>query len=417
MLDEKTPNTIIGDITRLRQVLVNLISNAVKFTAHGEVVITVTARWLEEQRYELQFAVKDTGIGIAPDRMNRLFRSFSQVDSSTTRNYGGTGLGLAISKRLSELMGGAMWVESQEGVGSTFYFTIQADSAPAPQRLHLIRSQPQLTGKRLLIVDDNETNRRILSLQTQAWGMMSESCADASQALERLQQRTDFDIALLDWHMPEKDGVWLAQEILQLPEAHQLPLVMLSSGAISRQSVERDSGVQFTAFLSKPIKPSQLFDVLMQVLGGQLRQVKSSAAPRLNQQLAEHLPLRLLLVEDHAVNQKVALRILAQMGYRADVAGNGLEAIEALRRQRYDIVLMDVHMPEMDGLEATRAICAEWDSSERPKIVAMTANAMKEDRAQCLDAGMDDYVTKPIRVGELQAALERWGTTVAPTRQ
>ncbi len=417
LLDEKTPHTIIGDITRLRQVLVNLVSNAVKFTARGEVVIRVSARWLEAQRYELQFAIKDTGIGISPDRMDRLFRSFSQVDSSTTRIYGGTGLGLAISKRLSELMGGTMWVESEGGIGSTFFFTIEATAAPAQQRLHLNGAQPQLTGKRILIVDDNETNRRILTLQAQSWGMIAESCASAAEALKRLQQKSDFEVAILDWHMPEKDGVSLAQDIVQLPDCKTLPLIMLSSGAVSRQVVEAESGVRFSAFLSKPIKPAQLFAVLMQVLTGQMRQTIPTAAPRLDAEFAARLPLRLLLVEDNAVNQKVALRILLQMGYRADVAGNGIEALQALRRQTYDLILMDVHMPEMDGLEATRVICAEWAASERPKIVAMTANAMKEDRAECLDAGMDDYITKPIRVGELQAALERWGTIVAPTRQ
>ncbi len=417
LLDEKTPRTMIGDITRLRQILVNLISNAVKFTARGEVVILVTSRWLEGQHYELQFAIKDTGIGVPADRMDRLFRSFSQVDSSTTRHYGGTGLGLAISKRLSELMGGTMWVESQEGIGSTFFFTIEATAAPAQQRLHLNGAQPQLTGKRLLIVDDNETNRRILTLQAQSWGMIAESCASAAEALKRLQQKSDFEVAILDWHMPEKDGVSLAQDIVQLPGCKTLPLIMLSSGAVSRQVVEKESGIRFSAFLSKPIKPAQLFAVLMQVLVGQLRQAIPTAAPRLDAEFAARLPLRLLLVEDNAVNQKVALRILLQMGYRADVAGNGIEALQALRRQRYDLILMDVHMPEMDGLEATRVICAEWAASERPKIVAMTANAMKEDRAECLDAGMDDYITKPIRVSELQAALERWGQAIAPTQQ
>ncbi len=417
LLDEKTPRTMIGDITRLRQILVNLVSNAVKFTARGEVVIHVSARWLEAQRYELQFAIKDTGIGIPPDRMDRLFRSFSQVDSSTTRLYGGTGLGLAISKRLSELMGGTMWVESEGGIGSTFFFTIEATAAPAQERLHLNGAQPQLAGKRLLIVDDNETNRRILTLQAQSWGMIAESCASAAEALARLQQKSDFEVAILDWHMPEKDGVSLAQDIVQLPSCKTLPLIMLSSGAVSRQVVEAESGVRFSAFLAKPIKPAQLFAVLMQVLTGQMRQTSPTAAARLDKDFAARLPLRLLLVEDNAVNQKVALRILLQMGYRADVAGNGIEALQALRRQTYDLILMDVHMPEMDGLEATRVICAEWGNSDRPKIVAMTANAMKEDRAECLNAGMDDYITKPIRVGELQAALERWGRAVAPTRQ
>ena len=453
LLDEKTPHTILGDITRLRQILVNLISNAVKFTERGEVVISVTARRQDcglqiadcglsnpqsaiaslppanqsspavnlqsaicnpqsnnPQSYELQFAIKDTGIGIPRDRQDRLFRSFSQVDSSTTRHYGGTGLGLAISKRLCQLMGGTMWVESEEGRGSTFFFTMQTVAAPTPQRLHWSGTQPQLTGKRVLIVDDNETNRLILTRQTEAWGMLAEACASAAEAIARLQQQADFNLAILDWQMPEKDGVRLAQEIVQMPTMCNLPLVMLSSGALSRRTVEQQGGVRFSAFLAKPIKPSQLFDVLLEVLGEQPRQVQPNVAPRLDQQLATQLPLRLLLVEDNVVNQKVALRILAQMGYRADVAGNGLEAIAALQRQPYDLVLMDVHMPEMDGLTATRTICAQWPPEQRPKIVAMTANAMKEDRDECLAAGMDDYITKPVRIDELQIALERCAT-------
>jgi CheY-like chemotaxis protein len=415
LLDEATPHTIVGDITRLRQILVNLLSNAVKFTAQGEVVVSVTSRKLATGHHQLQFAVRDTGIGIPPDRLDRLFKSFSQVDSSTTRHYGGTGLGLAISKRLSEMMGGTMWVESQAGVGSTFFFTIEVAAAPSPQRLYWNGAQPQLTGKRLLIVDDNETNRRILTGQTQAWGMLSETCASAAEALARLQVNQDFDVVLLDWHMPERDGISLAQELLQSSATKHLPLVMLSSGAVSRRAIERTAEIQFSAFLSKPLKPSQLYDVLLQVFSEQARPAKPLSQPRLDAQMAERLPLRILLAEDNVVNQKVALRILQQMGYRADVAGNGLEVIEALQRQRYDIVLMDVHMPEMDGLAATRHICAEWSATERPKILAMTANAMKEDKDECIAAGMDGYLSKPVRVEELRAALEVWGTQITAT--
>ena len=450
LFDPGTPNTIVGDVNRLRQVLVNLLSNAVKFTDAGEVMVSVTAKELKveeeltnqqpETWYEIQFAVKDTGIGIPSDRIDRLFKSFSQVDSSTSRQYGGTGLGLAISKRLSEMMGGRMWVEcrgtlggfppddfrlgmnsenlevveSQEqpnnpkSEGSTFYFTVVAKSVPGSLQVEQAVYQPQLAGKRLLIVDDNATNRQILTLQTQSWGMLSQSAESGYEALEWLTQREKFDIALLDMCMPGMDGLALAAEIRKQFNGQQLPLVMLTSISqpeIESQAVEAD----FAAFLNKPIKQSQLFNVLAHIFGGQPVKVKPSTPQhlQLDPNMAERLPLRILVAEDNKVNQQLALQLLARMGYRADVAGNGLEVIEALRRQQYDVVFMDVHMPEMDGLTATRHICEEWSPSLRPRIIAMTANAMKGDREKCIIAGMNDYISKPIRVKELVQSLSQ----------
>ena len=413
LIDEATPHNLIGDITRLRQILVNLVGNAVKFTHAGEVVVSVASRRLDEELHEMQFAVRDTGIGIPADRLDRLFKSFSQVDSSTTRQFGGTGLGLAISKRLSELMGGTMWVESRVGEGSTFFFTIRAAAAPHAPQLHLQGAQPDLAGKRVLLVDDNETNRRILTLQTKGWGMLPTTVASGAEALDRLRNEPAFDLAILDMHMPEMDGAQLSIEIRKLAGIVQPPLVLLTSlAATSRQIREQYGAPDFAAFLTKPVKPSQLYDTLIGILS---RQEAVPIAPVLRREpeMARRLPLRILLVEDNVVNQKVAVRLFDRLGYRIDIAGNGIEAIAALRRQHYDTVFMDVHMPEMDGIEATRRICAEWPRT-RPRIIAMTANAMKEDREECLAAGMDDFVSKPVRVEELRIAIERCASIARP---
>lgn len=409
-IDPQTPNAIIGDVTRLRQILVNLLSNAVKFTEAGEVVVSVTAQHQtggDEGDYEINFEVKDTGIGIPEDRMERLFKSFSQVDSSITRRYGGTGLGLTISKRLSEMMGGRMWVESQLGQGSNFHFTILVKSVPGSLPVDQPYSQPQLATKRLLIVDDNSTNRNILTLQGQSWGMLTCAAESGVEALESLRQEERFDIAILDMQMPEMDGLTLAAEIRKLPFCRMLPLVMLTS--LGKQEIGLADNVNFAAFLNKPVKQSQLYNVLIQIFGGQPTKAKLNhpKPPQIDPHISKRLPLRILIAEDHVVNQKLALFMLKNMGYRAEVVGNGLEVLEALRRQSYDVVLMDVQMPEMDGLTATRLICQEWLPRVRPRIIAMTANAMQEDRQACLDAGMDDYVRKPIRVEELVQALKK----------
>ena len=406
------PAAIVGDVTRLRQILVNLVGNAVKFTERGEVVVSVSVSAPQAGGAEggclLHFSVRDTGIGIPTDRVGSLFQAFSQVDASTARRYGGTGLGLAVSKRLSELMGGTMWVESEglPGKGSTFHFTLQA--APAPEARVPERrtgAQPELRGRRVLIVDDNATNRRILTIQVQGWGMLPHATGSPEEALAWVRQGDPFDLAVLDLHMPGMDGLALAAELRKLLPADALPLILLSS--LGGQSGELRSGL-FAESLAKPIRASALFDALLRVFAAGTAHIPAPAAAgaRLDRQMAERLPLRILVAEDNAVNQKLALRLLSQMGYRADVAGNGLEAIQAVERQPYDVVLMDVQMPDMDGLEATRRICARWSRGQRPRIIAMTANAMQGDREICLEAGMDDYVRKPIRVEELVAALE-----------
>ena len=401
----EVPAALNGDVTRLRQILLNLLSNSVKFTEAGEVVLTVRLEG-DEQTGEgsmLHFTVRDTGIGLSEAGLSRLFQKFSQADSGTTRKYGGTGLGLAISKLLAELMGGTMWAESAgPGAGSSFHFTMRALPAELPQgmRRDFLGQQPQLAGKRILVVDDNATNRRILALQTAKWGMVVKDTEFPAQALEMLGAGP-YDLGVIDMHMPGMDGAMLAAAIRKA--GYTLPLVLFSS--LGRKEA---SDSVFAATLAKPLRQSQLFDTLVGLLGGDAapKPVVAAAKPRMDAGMAERHPLRILLAEDNVVNQKLALRLLQQMGYRADVAGNGIEAIECVARQPYDVVLMDVQMPEMDGLEASRRIVAKWpDAAARPRIVAMTANAMQGDREECLAAGMDDYVTKPIRVDALVEAL------------
>jgi CheY-like chemotaxis protein/nitrogen-specific signal transduction histidine kinase len=415
LIYKNTPSNVIGDVTRIKQILVNLVGNGVKFTPKGEVIIAVTSHKLGDRNsafsdpdptYEIKFAVKDTGIGIPGDKLDRLFQAFSQVDSSTTRNYGGTGLGLAISRRLVEIMQGKMWVESQEHHGSTFYFTITAKAAPARHLTPKAESPQaaQLQGKRLLIVEDNKTHRQILNLQTQAWGMIPVLTCSGSEALRYLERQEPFDLAVLDMQMPGMDGIELATKIRQMATYRKLPLVVLSSLGVSKIDAGK---VDFAAILSKPIKQLQLHDVLAKVLGGRsdlMEQVRSE------QENASKIPdpshsLRILLAEDNLVNQKVAIHMLKKIGYQADVAMNGLEAIEILQKSIYDVVLMDLQMPKMDGIEATRHIISRFPPERRPQIVAMTANAMEGDREICLAAGMNDYITKPINIEQLAKAL------------
>ena len=397
LMEDDVPAFVIGDSTRLRQVLLNLLSNAIKFTERGEIVVSVR---LAEPGH-VQLSVRDTGIGIPKDRMHRLFESFSQVDASTTRRYGGTGLGLAISQRLAELMGGTIGVESEPDVGSTFHLTIRAEASESTPRPAYARlGQPELEGKRVLVVDDNATNREILSRQIASWGMRSETLETPAEALLRLRRGEEYDVAVLDMQMPEMDGITLAGEIRRLRDS--LPLVLATSLAGLQQA---RGTTEFAAQLTKPIKASQLYEALLDALGAAAL-VEDAIGDDLSAAATSGTQLRILVAEDNAVNQKVATLLLGKLGYRAELVGNGREALEALAREHYDVVLMDVQMPELDGLEATRRIVAEY-GVDRPRIVAMTANAMESDRADCFAAGMDDYIAKPIRPDELAGALAR----------
>jgi CheY-like chemotaxis protein/HPt (histidine-containing phosphotransfer) domain-containing protein len=401
LIDDSAPAGIVGDEARLRQVLLNLLSNAVKFTERGEVMVLVHAEEMKSGSHRIELAVRDTGIGIPPDRMDRLFTSFSQVDASTTRRFGGTGLGLAISKRLIELMGGDISVESEQGEGSTFRISLPAAAADVPAKIPLDDGLPQLAGKRILIVDDNETNREIVTRHAQSWGMEPVAVELPAAALEIVARGEPFDIAVLDMMMPEMDGLALAGEIRQHRSESELPLLLLTS--LGRLA-QLPKGV-FSAQLAKPLKASQLYNTLLNLLtSGRAEEETAEAATD-----GKHVrsALRILLAEDNAMNQKVALRLLERLGYGADIANNGLQALEALEQKPYDVVLMDVQMPELDGLDATRRIVERWPAETRPHIIAMTANALPEDREACFAAGMNDYVAKPIRAEELAAALKR----------
>ncbi len=402
-VEPDVPLAIVSDVTRLRQILINLLGNAVKFTHQGEIVLAVGCKYLQDDFFELDFAVRDTGIGIAPEGMKRLFQSFSQVDTSTTREYGGTGLGLTISHRLAQLMGGEMSAHSDGlGCGTTFRFSMRAHAVPlAPERERFIGQQPHLEGQRVLLVDDNATNRRILTLQTESWGMKVRATEFPSEALEWIERGDPFDIAILDMHMPKMDGVALARAIREKRDAATLPLIMCTSLGRNQSDV---AALEWAAFLTKPVKQSQMFNVLAEIFAEAEADEKSPIS--IGELVSEPIPLRILLAEDNAVNQKLALRYLERMGYGADVANNGREALEACEEQHYDVILMDVQMPEMDGLEASRRICAHFARPNRPRIIAMTANAMAGDREICLQAGMDDYLTKPIRLEQLRAALQ-----------
>ncbi len=422
MIDAKTPATIISDSTRLRQILLNLLSNAVKFTGRGEVVVMVKAEPAKQEPsgnalHRFSFAVRDTGIGIPKDRTNRLFQSFSQVDASTTRRFGGTGLGLAISKKLVEMMGGTITVESEgvAGLGTTFHFDVVAAAAEGAPLVYSLAEQPHLAGKRVLVVDDNPTNRKILSLQTESWNMQPVAVASGREALTLIDRGEAFDLGILDLQMPEMDGLMLAREIRRRRDAHVLPLVMLTS--LGRREDLELGAADFSAFLTKPVKASQLYNALVEVFAGSLYSHRGGpVAPdsSVDGEMARRRPLRILLAEDNSTNQKLALLLLERLGYRADVAGNGIEALSAIRRLPYNVILMDVQMPEMDGLEATRRIRASQTGSARPRIIAMTANAMRGDREACLAAGMDDYIAKPIDIRELVRALESCEPLQAP---
>ncbi len=401
-----TPEMAVGDVSRLRQILLNLLNNSLKFTEKGEVVLSA---WAEDPpepgKVGYHVAVRDTGIGIPPDRADRLFQSFSQADVSTSRKYGGTGLGLAISKRLAELMGGTMWVESTgaPGEGSTFHLTLVAGETDArPAEVH----PDELRGKRVLIVDDNATNRRILGVLTAGWDMEASTAASGEEALAMLET-TPVDVVVSDMLMPAMDGLDLGARI----EARWPEVAFILASSVPRRDVLGDDRLAATgtvAVITKPVKTSALLDALVTALGGKgsaRRQAEGGTV--MDPELGRTHPLRILLAEDNVVNQKLAVRLLEKLGYRADVVGNGLEVLAALERQSYDLLLSDVQMPEMDGLEATREIVRRWPMGERPWIVAMTAEAMAGDRERCLEAGMNDYVAKPIRPEELVAAIMR----------
>ncbi|HET6260816.1 MAG TPA: response regulator, partial [Chloroflexia bacterium] len=429
LVEYDVPTILRGDPGRIRQVLVNLLGNAVKFTEEGETILRVSL--VEESRdvAVVRFEVTDTGIGMTEEQRSRLFRAFTQADTSTTRKYGGTGLGLAISKQLVELMGGQIGVESEPHKGSTFWFTLPLTKQPEGAQ-PTPKPSADLSEIRVLAVDDNATNRRILCTQTSAWGMENASAQGGLQALSMLrsaaQEGEPYEVAILDMQMPEMDGIQLAQQIKADSLISSTRLVLLTSmgqrgdaGKVARAGIE--------AYLVKPAKESQLHGTLATIMGTRLEEeaVESTKheAPSLvtRHSLSEakaRLRSRILVAEDNAVNQKVAVMMLEKLGYRADVAANGLEAIEALSRIPYAAVMMDVQMPEMNGYEATSEIRRNEEGRARQTpIIAMTANAMQGDREEALEAGLDDYIPKPVKLVELEAVLKRWVSEYRETEE
>jgi two-component system, sensor histidine kinase and response regulator len=413
LIEHDVPYALRGDPGRLRQVLTNILGNAIKFTEEGEVVVRVKLAGEDEESAKVYFEVSDTGIGMSREQQRRLFLAFTQADASTTRYYGGTGLGLAISKQLVNLMGGEMSVESQSGVGSIFSFAVTFEKQPSHAR-----SAPSITadlaGRRALVVDDSRANRSILEKQLSSWGVQTTSVEGGPQALEELRSAVDgnvpYDLAVLDMQMPGMDGMELARRIKADPDISPTRLVLLTSLG-RRIDGEVASQVGIEAYLTKPLRQSELYDALATVLGrsaaGEEPQALAVQSSK-RQRAGAHS--RVLVAEDNPVNQKVAVRMLENLGYQVDVASDGREALEALALASYGAVLMDVQMPRMDGYEAAAEIRrreAVGNGRHLP-IIAMTANAMQGDRQKTLEAGMDDYVSKPVKPGDLGAVLERW---------
>src|SRR5258708_7073266 len=407
-VDRDVPLYIQGDDFRLRQVLTNLVGNAMKFTTHGEVFIRVRlAGSAQGGDLILGFEVRDTGIGIAPEKLERLFKAFSQVDSSTTRKYGGTGLGLAISEKLVSLMGGEMSVESQPGSGSVFFFTIRTragvDIHPTLGTGELSKDLADHAGKKVLIVDDNRTNRTILKSQLEYWKLIPVLAESGAEALDILSEDSRYDLVLTDMQMPQMDGIHLSTSIRH--HHPHIPIILLSSVG---DEYKKKHATLFSAIMTKPIKQQVMY---RNILHGLQRRAGAGAnedaiPSRLPSDLSEKYPLNILVAEDNPINQQVILYILQKLGYEPTMVENGQEALDAVAKDRYDIILMDLQMPEMDGLEATRII--RESSSRQPVIIALTANTMQGDEEECLKAGMNDYIGKPVDLEELVGKLRKW---------
>jgi CheY-like chemotaxis protein len=401
--DAGVPDRVKGDSTRLRQILINLVGNAVKFTERGGITVAISAE-LEADHWRLRFEVDDTGIGIPADRVDRLFKSFSQVDSSTTRRYGGSGLGLVICLRLVEMMDGHIAVTSDPQRGSSFRFDVRAGRAAG--RTDTPSAPVEIAGRRVLIVDDNPVNRRILERQVASWGLIPEMVEDGPAALARCVGDARFDLMLLDFNMPGMNGGEVAAALREQCGDHCPAIILLTSRGVSAL----DDKSNYVARLAKPVKPRELHATIVHALGVRPLSAHSPArrtTSRLDSALASQHPMRILVAEDNLINQKVLLHILQRLGYQAEAVGNGAQALERLAGSPYDLVIMDMQMPEMDGVEATRHLRRRVSKREPPYILALTANARKEDSQACLEAGMHAFLSKPVRTDDLVAALVR----------
>jgi DNA-binding response OmpR family regulator len=406
-LSSDVPDAVVGDPNRVRQVLLNFLSNAVKFTEQGEVVVTVSAGTATDGAQELQFTVRDTGIGLKPEQCSRLFQAFSQADHSISRKFGGTGLGLAISRRLAELMGGRVWVESEFGKGTQFCFSV---SAGIPQETkHVTRPDEKRSPLARLcvwIVDDNDTSRRILRRQAESWGMVVRDTGVPAEALQWASKGDPCSVAILDFKMPGMDGAELAEQLHRLRGAALKQLMLSSVGKALNATTAQRIGLQ--AQLAKPVRHAVLFDALVKLFNSEVpRSASRTSWATLPVDLAQRLPLRILVAEDNPTNVKVITLVMERLGYSIDVAGNGLEVLVALRDRPYDLVLMDVQMPEMDGIAATREIFREWPEAQRPRIIALTGGVTPEEQKACLDAGVSEFLNKPLELNALLQALER----------
>jgi CheY-like chemotaxis protein/HPt (histidine-containing phosphotransfer) domain-containing protein len=412
LVDAAMPRTVEGDVTRFRQILLNLVGNAVKFTPAGQVMVRVSRDAGPDDDFVMRVSVEDTGIGIPREALARLFQPFSQVDSSTTRRFGGTGLGLVISRRLVELMGGTIAVESEVGKGSTFTFTVRTrvprEAATAPT-LFLRSRLDVLRGKKALLVDDNRTNLEILRNRTTQWGMTCSMASGAAEALELVRSDPGFHIGILDMNMPDLDGLQLAREIRRLRRREELPLLLLSSRGLTGAVADDPEGL-FNAIVAKPVRELDLLERVAATVAG--RPVSQRAERRRSPEdlsLSSRLPLNILVAEDNDINQKLISRLLKKFGYAPTIVADGRQAVDAALQGGFDIILMDVNMPTLDGLEATREILRRMPPAEAPTVIALTAGVLKEDQDRCAEAGMSDFLTKPLHFEELRATLQRWG--------
>ncbi len=407
MLQPEAPPYLVGDMKRLRQILGNLINNAIKFTDAGEIFISVEKKSQTKDYCELQFSVKDSGIGIQKEKLTLIFDAFTQGESFVSRRYGGTGLGLALARHIVGLMGGTVWAESTPGKGSTFYFTIKLKIAETPTTKLYIRGQiPELKGSKVLIVDSDPASRQIFSVQFDAWGMKAFVASNAKEALQIIEsEESSFDLGIIDMQITGSSGIELAQTIKEVPFKGDMPFILVSSvGKVS----ELPKGL-FDAQLSKPVKLTDLFELVLGVMSENRNRKKNIADHSVDKKLADKLPLKILLAEDNFTNQELVVSLMRKMGYTIDVVENGKKALEFLEHKTYDIILMDVQMPVMNGLEATQAIIEKYPKNEQPYIIAITANAMHGDKERFLEAGMVDYLSKPIRFKDVQEVLIRWG--------
>lgn len=406
LIENNVPPCLVGDSSRIKQVLCNIVSNAIKFTEHGEIYTTVELLSdPNDETLELKFAIKDSGIGISDDKLANIFEPFVQADSSTTRKYGGTGLGLPISQRLINLMGGDIWAISEPGEGSTFYFTIKVKNSNTQiPVLHVKGHLPQLKDHHVLIVDDNEINRQILKAQFESWGMIPTLAVSGHQALSFLEEKNNFSLGVIDYQMPEMDGEQLA---LEIKKNHGFPLMLLTSSGETKPSYNK----LFSSQLSKPVRHKEMFQEVVRVRTEKFRsEERLSTENSIDETLQSKYPLKILVAEDNLVNQKLVMSLLSKMGYSVQSVMNGKEAFDIINEKQFDIVLMDIQMPEMTGIEATIKIKQEIPVEQQPLIIALTANAMIEDKEKCFECGMVDYMSKPINLKILQNTLVKWGT-------